>query len=311
MVNPNLTRVNETAERARSNMWLGALMMSLAFFLYSISDMIAKLLTEYTHAVQIGWVRQMGLFAGVIFLVARSDLTVFKTKRPGLQLIRGVVASTSPVLFTLGVAQISLTNAVAVSFVASFLVVILGALLLKERISQKQFFGIVGAFIGTLIIVRPGLGVFQMGTVFVMLAASAFALRQVLSRMIAGHDKTSTTIAYAGTVSVVTLGLILPFYWKTPENLHQLLLLFLVAVTAGLGELFLIKALDITFAVVLAPMQYSLIIWSSIWGWLVFSNLPDFWTLIGAGVIIISGILTSGIMRYLQPNTIKRKHINN
>jgi len=186
-------------------------------------------------------------------------------------------------------------------------VVIFGALLLNEHISRKQFFGILGAFIGTLIIVRPGLGVFQFGTIFVLLAATAFALRQVISRMVAGIDRTSTTVAYAGTVSVLVLSFILPFFWKTPETIYHYGLFFLVALTAGFGEFFIIRALDITFAVILAPLQYTMIIWSIIWGWLVFADLPDGWTLIGTAIIIISGILTSGVMRFLKPNELKTK----
>lgn len=288
-------------------MWRGIALMSVAFLLYSLSDLVAKVLTEDFHAVQIGWTRQLGLLSGVVFLLFRRGLAVFHTQRPGLQFTRGIIASTSPVLFTLAVAHISLADAVAVSFVAPFLVVIFGALLLNEHISRKQFFGILGAFIGTLIIVRPGLGVFQFGTIFVLLAATAFALRQVISRMVAGIDRTSTTVAYAGTVSVLVLSFILPFFWKTPETLYHYGLFFLVALTAGFGEFFIIRALDITFAVVLAPLQYTMIIWSIIWGWLVFADLPDGWTLIGTAIIIISGILTSGVMRFLKPNELKTK----
>ena len=138
---------SSSADEARSNMWRGVLLMSVAFLLYSLSDLIAKLLTADFHAVQIGWTRQLGLLSGVIFLLFHRGWVVFRTKRPGLQIARGVIASTSPVLFTLAVAHISLADAVAVSFVAPFLVVIFGALLLKEHISRKQFFGILGAFL--------------------------------------------------------------------------------------------------------------------------------------------------------------------
>lgn len=301
------TKSDSSADIARTNMWRGIALMSVAFLLYSLSDLVAKVLTEDFHAVQIGWTRQLGLLSGVVFLLFRRGLAVFHTQRPGLQITRGIIASTSPVLFTMAVAHISLADAVAVSFVAPFLVVIFGALLLNEHISRKQFFGILGAFVGTLIIVRPGLGVFQFGTIFVLLAATAFALRQVISRMVAGIDRTSTTVAYAGTVSVLVLSFILPFFWKTPETLYHYGLFFLVALTAGFGEFFIIRALDITFAVVLAPLQYTMIIWSIIWGWLVFADLPDGWTLIGTAIIIISGILTSGVMRFLKPNELKTK----
>lgn len=302
-----VTQPSDSRELARANMWRGILLMSFAFLLYSMSDLFAKMLSAEFHPVQIGWTRQLGLLTGVIFLLFQRGLSVFQTKRPGLQITRGVIASTSPVLFTMAVAQISLADAVAVSFVAPFLVVIFGAIMLKEHISRKQFFGILGAFIGTLIIVRPGLGVFQFGTLFVLLAATAFALRQVISRMVAGVDRTSTTVAYAGTVSVLILSCIVPFFWKTPENFQHYGLFFLLALTAGFGEFFIIRALDITLAVILAPLQYTMIIWGILWGWLVFADLPDGWTLIGTLIIVLSGILTSGVLRYLKPNDWKAK----
>lgn len=301
------TQSAESQESARATMWRGILLMCFAFFLYSMSDLFAKMLTAEFHSVQIGWTRQLGLLTGVVFLLFQRGISVFHTKRPGLQITRGLIASTSPVLYTLAVAQISLADAVAVSFVAPFLVVIFGAVMLNEHISRKQFMGILGAFIGTLIIVRPGLGVFQFGTVFVLLAATAFALRQVISRMVAGIDRTSTTVAYAGTVSVLVLSCILPFFWRTPETLEHYGLFFLLALTAGFGEFCIIRALDITLAVILAPLQYTMIIWGILWGWIFFADLPDGWTLIGTAIIILAGILTSGVMRYLKPNELKTK----
>ena len=84
--------------------------------------------------------------------------------------------------------------------------------------------------------------------------------------------------------------LVLPFVWSLPASGREWLLLFCVAIVAGLGELCIIMALNVAQAVVVAPVQYTLIIWGTFYGYLIFGNLPDFLTLLGAIVISLSGL---------------------
>jgi S-adenosylmethionine uptake transporter len=147
-------------------------------------------------------------------------------------------------------------------------------------------------FIGTLIIIRPGLGLLHPAIFVVLAAASLFAVRQILSRVLGPLDRTVTTITYTAISSVALLTVPMLFVWQTPASGQQALLILLLACAAGTGELLIIRALELAEAATLAPLQYTMIVWSTGLSWLVFSQLPDRWTLVGAAIIMASGIYT-------------------
>jgi S-adenosylmethionine uptake transporter len=121
-------------------------------------------------------------------------------------------------------------------------------------------------------------------------AATAFALRQVLSRVLAASDRTATTVAYTAIASVLLLTVPLPFFWRTPGSGWEVGLLVGMAACGAIGEMLVIRALEIAQAIVLAPVHYSLILWGTFYGWLVFDQLPDRWTWLGAGIIVATGL---------------------
>ena len=276
--------------------------MALGFLLFSTADTQAKLLTEYFHPVQIVWVRQIGLLSGVVVALALLGPSIFRTVHPVLQISRGVLAVISATCFVFAVKYVPLADAVAVSFIAPFLVTAMGAVVLGERVGLRRWSAVFVGFIGTLIVIRPGMGVMHPAVLLVVVAAAAFAARQVLSRRLASNDRTITTVAYTALVSVFALSFPLPFFWSPPEAGWQWALLFGLAVFAALGELMIIKSLEIAQAAVLAPVHYTLMIWGTFWGWLVFDQLPDRWTWIGAAIIVATGFYIIQRERKLAEN---------
>ena len=264
--------------------------MGLGFLLFSIADTQAKLLTEAFHPVQIVWIRQIGLLSGVFVALVLLGPSIFRTKHPVLQVSRGLLAVISATCFVFALRFVPLADAVAISFVAPFLVTAMGALLLGERVGIRRWSAVAIGFVGTLIVIRPGMGVMHPAGLLVLVAASAFAARQVLSRQLSSSDRTITTVSYTALASVLVLLVPLPFYWTTPSTSSQFALLFGVATFAALGELMVIKSLEIAQASVLAPVHYSLLIWGTFWGWLIFGQLPDFWTWVGAAIIVATGM---------------------
>ena len=276
----------------RSDSLRGIALMTLGMFLFSGVDTMGKFLTETLHPVQIVWFRQSGLLLGVLILIAMQGRSVLRTVHLKLQIGRGVLAACSATLFIVGVAHVPLADAVAITFVAPFMVTVMGALILREPVGARRWAAVVIGFIGTLIVIRPGMGVIHPAAGLLIIAASAFALRQVLSRVLAGGDRTRTTVAYTAIVSWVLLSLPLPFVWLTPVSGVEIGLLIAIAVFAAFGEVLVIMALDAAQAVVVAPVQYSLLIWGTLYGFLVFGDLPDLWTGIGAVVIVATGLYT-------------------
>lgn len=268
----------------------GLALMALAFFVFAAADTQAKLLTAYFHPMQIVWTRQLGLLSVVLVLLVLKGAVILKTRHPGLQVLRGTLAVLSATAYIFALRYVPLADAVAVSFVAPFMVTVMGALFLGEKVGWRRWSAVTIGFIGTLIVVRPGLGVVHPAVMLVVGAATAFALRQVLSRVLAASDRTATTVAYTAIASVLLLSGPLPFFWRTPGSGWEVALLVGMAACGALGELLVIRALEIAQAIVLAPVHYSLILWGTFYGWLVFDQLPDRWTWLGAAIIVATGL---------------------
>lgn len=267
--------------------------MALGFFSFSLCDTLAKLLTDEFHPFQVAWMRMLGLFIGVCFIIAQRGTGVLRTPKPHLQILRGVVAASSATLFVFAINHVPLADAIAISFVAPFIVTIFGALLLKEPVGIRRWLAVLAGFIGMLVVIRPGMGVFHPAIFLVLIAAVFFAIRQLTSRWLSGVDPIITTVCYTAIVAFSILSLFQPFYWVTPSSGKTLWLILAMAATSAAGEILIIRALDIAHSVVLAPIHYTLIIWGTLYGLFVFGDLPDQWTLIGCGIIVVSGLYTT------------------
>lgn len=270
----------------------GLLLMALGMFLFSAVDTQAKFLTETLHPAQIVWTRQLGLLAGAVVLLALNGPSLLATAHPWYQIARGACAAASAAIFIFAVSYIPLADAVAISFVAPFIVTLLAALVLREPVGLRRWLAVAAGFFGTLVVIRPGLGAMHPAALLVIVAASLFAVRQILSRFLANTDRTVTTIAYTAFVGSAVLTVPLPFVWRWPETGLELALCVGIAVFAAMAEVCVIKALEITLAVVVAPVQYSLILWGTIYGYLVFGQFPDIWTWVGTAIIVATGIYT-------------------
>ncbi|WP_246139468.1 DMT family transporter [Falsiphaeobacter marinintestinus] len=284
-----MATAHPTFDRPQNNL-RGLLLMLAGFFMFSMADLAAKILTAEFHPIQIVWTRQLGLTTAVIILIALRGPSLLRSVAPRLQIARGLCAIVSALLFVYALRYVPLADAVAVTFVAPFMVTILSALILRESVGIRRWSAVVIGFIGTLIVIRPGMGVFHPAIFLVVLAASAFAARQILSRYLGSRDRTETTLAFTAGTSILLLFPPLFFVWKTPTDLSTIGLMALMAVLAACGEFLIIKALEIALAVVVTPAHYSLILFGSFWGFMAFGHLPDGWTLIGAAIIVASGL---------------------
>ncbi len=268
----------------------GLLFMLAGFASFACGDVLAKILTADYHPVQIAWTRQFGVSAVALLILLLHGSALLKSVAPGTQLLRGLCAVVSAVCFIFALRYVPLADAVAVSFVAPFIVTVLAAALLGEPVGIRRWTAVIIGFIGTLVIIRPGLGVFHPAILLVVVAAAAFAARQVVSRHIGRRDPTMTTLAYTALTSFVVLVPPLFFFWRTPQNATDLALMIGLTVVSGLGELLIIKALEIAHAAVVSPMHYSLILFATLLGYFVFGDFPDAWTWVGSAILIGSGL---------------------
>lgn len=266
--------------------------MLAGFFAFSAADAQQKVLTETLHPVQIVWARYLGLLAGAAVLLGIHGLSLLKTERPLMQVLRGSVGVLSAMCFVFAITYVPLADAVAVAFVAPFMVTIMGALILREPVGIRRWIAVTIGFLGALIVIRPGLGVVHPAAGLVVVAAALFAVRQIVSRWLSDSDRTATTVAYTAIAGGGIMTVPLLFVWKTPETTTEIALLVGVAVCAALGETLVIKALEVAQAVILAPLQYTMLVWGIVYGYLIFNDLPDIWTTVGALIIMATGLYT-------------------
>ena len=266
--------------------------MALGMFLFCSVDTQAKLLTNSFNPIQIVWLRHCGLLFIVLVLLFLRGTKIFETKHLKLQVIRGTIVVISPICFVSALIFVPLADAVAVTFVSPFIVVILAVIFLGEKIGIHRWSAIILGFLATIIIIRPGLGIVSPAILLVLVAASLFSVRQVISRYLSHSDNTATTIAYTALVGSFWLTLVLPFIWKWPTTKTELLLILGITVLAALAEISVIKALELAEATILGPVHYTLIIWGVFYGFVVFGQIPDLWTWTGTIVIIGCGLYT-------------------
>ena len=268
----------------------GILLMALAFALFAVADTIAKVLLEYYSPLQVVFIRMLGLFLGVNFVMLYNFKWFGKTQHLFKQLLRGLAQTGSAVAFLFGLTTIPIADATAIAFVAPLFVIILSYFILKEPIGIRRWLAVIIGFSGTLIIIRPGFEMINFGHLFIIVAAFLFAFRQIISRLLAPTDNPVTTAFFTAYTSVFIFVLFQPWIWTPITDKKHILLFIVFATLAGTAEFLVIKSLQMAHAVVVSPLQYTLLIWVTVFGFIIWGIIPDFWTFLGAGVIIATGL---------------------
>jgi len=290
MANQTDSEILRPAVPSRADNLRGAMYMLAGMFVFSAVDAQAKYLTQYLPPLQIVWSRQLGLFFGVLLLIGIRGFAVMRTNHPVLQVSRGMAAALSATLFIIGLNYVPLADAVSVTFIAPMVVTVLGAVVLGERVGIHRWSATAIGFLGTLVVIRPGFDSFHPGLLLPFSAAILFALRQIISRHIGHRDRTETTVAYTAITASLMLSLSLPFVWTPVDSTHLILVMAAMSLMAALGEFLVIRALEIGLAVFVSPLHYTIIIWASLYGYLLFGQFPDGWTWAGSAIIVASGL---------------------
>ena len=274
--------------------------MLVAWLLFAGMDAGSKLLAEHYSIIQILWVRFVSLAVIAAWLARRQGGSgALRTRHFWLQSLRSLLLVTEIGLFILTITVLPLAETHAILAVTPLIVTALSVPLLGERVGLRRWSAIGVALIGVLIILRPGLGAVHPIALVALLCSLMFALYQILTRIVSRVDPPLTTLFYTALVGVGGLTLIIPFYWTTPD-LAGWALFGLVAALGASGHFLLIKALQLAPASTLQPFSYTILIWATLMGFLVFGNLPDLLTVVGAIVIASSGIYAFARERRLR-----------
>jgi drug/metabolite transporter (DMT)-like permease len=270
----------------------GILLIVFAIFLFVVMDAAAKYLSALLPVLQIVWARNTFAIAfALVMLRKRNPVAMMRSTRPGLQLARSFLLFASTWFFFAAIQFIPLADASSISFVAPLMVTALSVPLLGERVGPRRWAAVVVGFVGALIIIRPGPGTMQIASLLPLGSASCFALYQIATRVLAASDHAYTTTLYSPVVGAVLTSALMPFLWVHPDAVEWGLLA-LVGAIGGFSHFILIKAYEFAPPSVLAPFAYTNLIWSVSIGYLLFADLPDRYTALGAAIVVASGLYT-------------------
>jgi drug/metabolite transporter (DMT)-like permease len=268
---------------------LSVLLMIGAMFVFTLMDAVAKVLTQEIGVWPTLWIRYLGQAVLVFLIVLPRFGKIVKTSFPLLQLARSVFLMCATMCFFWGISNIGLAEATAIMDISPVLITLGAVVFLGERIGIRRVIGIIGALIGAMIVIRPGSDVFSVYALFPLGAAICFSGYNIITRFVGAREDPWTSLFYTALFGAIVFSTIVPFHWQ-PLSVLTITLMAALSVMATLAQWLLIKALSFGEASLLAPIGYISLIFATLWGFLLFGDLPDQWTVIGALVIVASGV---------------------
>jgi drug/metabolite transporter (DMT)-like permease len=271
----------------------GIALILLSTVFLGTSDVTAKYLSATLPSIEIAWIRFL-VFALIMTpaMVPGTPLYALRTPRPGFQLMRGVALLGSSLLFISGLRYLPIAEASATGFVSPLFVTALSIIFLGESVGIRRWLATATGLLGVLIILRPGTGAFHVAAFFPIVSALCWAITLIMTRMMSGREHAITTMTYSSIAGLCVLSVLVPFGWVAP-SWHDILFGILIGVASTAGQWIVVLAFRYADASVLAPFSYSQLVWVSILGFLIFGEVPDVWTVVGAAFIVGSGLYTA------------------
>ncbi len=269
---------------------LGALLTMFAMLCFAGMDAISKWLVADYAVTQMMWIRSALFLLFAWFVVRRQGLGMaLRSTRPWLQVIRSIVAVIEGGVFVLAFRYLPLADTHAIGATSPLIVIALGALWLGERASLARVLAVAAGFAGVLLILRPGFREFDWPLLLPLAGALLWAFYQVLTRLCSRTDSPDTSLVWAALVAFLATSFVGPLDWRWPSAVAWALMI-VIALIGAAAHYALIKALDYTEAGAVQPYAYSLLVWATLLGFLVFDQLPDGWTIGGAAIVVLGGI---------------------
>ena len=283
--------------------------MVLACLFFPVGDAIAKHLVGIHDVLLILWLKYVVQTALVgLVMLFTLPLSAFRSSRWRLQIGRGLFGIGSYGPFLVAISFIPLADAIAIEFSAPLIVVALSVPLLGERVGMRRWVAVCVGFIGTLLIVRPGLGMVHWAAMLMLVAATSVALMQIASRALARTEHSLTSLFYLSLTGLVLTSPPVPFVWAQLD-LATWGLMLAVGGIAGFCHYLFILAYEFATAALLAPFMYAQIIGATILGYLMFADVPDAWTISGTAILVASGLYVAyRENRASQPLTKRNPH---
>ena len=264
-----------------------------AMVCFAVQDAVSKHLAESYPVPFFVMLRYWAFALFVIVLATRQQggiQAAIRTKRPVLQVVRGVLLVVQILVFVTALDLMGLAPMMALFSLYPLLITLLALPILGEHVGWRRLGAVGVGFLGVLIILRPGMEVVDPSALVALLAAAGIAVYSLLTRIVTQADGGSgPAVFYTGVVGAVAISLVGPFYW-TPMAVEDWGWMAVLAVVGLTGHSLLIRAYDQTEAVRIQPFAYLQMVFGVLAGWAIFGERLDAAMILGMGVIILAGL---------------------
>jgi S-adenosylmethionine uptake transporter len=268
----------------------GAILSLAAFGAYATHDVVVKLLGETFTSFQIMFFSGLMGFPLVMIMLMgdRRDGTLIP-RHPWWSAARSVSAVATGVMGFFAFSQLPMAICYAIFFAMPLLITLMAIPMLGEKVGLRRGIAVIVGLVGVIIVLRPGTEPLSTGHLAALGAAVTGALTSVIVRKIGQDERSVVLMLYPMMLTFFAMGAVMPFVY-VPMSVTDLGLTAVMAFLGMLGALGIIAAYRTAPAVIVAPMQYSQIIWAALYGWLLFDEAVDLYTALGSSIIIASGI---------------------
>ena len=273
------------------NLLLGVLFICLSGVTSPLMNGFAKLLGESYSSLQVSWARAFGhVVFMLIAFVPRFGLRMLRTRRLGKHLVRSACLIISNLAYFFSIGFIPIGKAASINMIGPLLVAALAWPMLRERTTPGRVIAVCVGFLGVLAIIRPGTEVFHWAALVIIFSALMNGFYQIFTREIADTEAAETSAIYSSLVGAFGMLLVLPFIWKTPASLTHLALFCSLGVLGAISHYFVALALGFAPANIVTPFTYVQMLGSVLVGFVMFGDLPDTMTWLGAAIVVASGL---------------------
>jgi drug/metabolite transporter (DMT)-like permease len=270
----------------------GIALMTIGVASLCVSDAMAKTLTQLYAPIQIMFLRNLIALPFAILIAWRmGGAGALRSRTPMAHLLRGILWIGATVLFFTSIRYLGLAEATALIFVAPLFITAISAVFLKEQVGWRRWSAVLFGFAGVLVIVRPGTAAFELVMLLPVATAFVYALLMLSARFVDSAESVWTLLLYLTGAGVVLSAGIVPFFWQAVRA-EDLWLFAGIALFGTAGMTLMTQAFRLAPAAVVAPLDYTALVWATGLGWLFWNEVPDSVTFVGAGIIILSGVFT-------------------
>ena len=295
---PNASASALGSDRGQDRALAGIILANLAVLTFTLMDAVIKGVSEHVPTGEIIFFRNIFAFIPLLlFAWVKDGGLKFRTVNPWGHLMRGAFGVTSMYCFFRSYLEMHLSDAIALGLSGPIFITVLSVPLLKEQVGWRRWSAVTIGFIGVIIMTRPGPGMFDVHAFWPLAAAVLYALAMVSIRQLGSSEPSSTIVFYFTAFSTLASFLTIPLgwvdptqAWVVPPSFGILARVFAIGIMGGCAQIFLTNAYQRARASVVAPFDYTALVYGFLLGWIFFTEVPDVFLIVGGLIVVASGV---------------------